>query len=209
MGCSPGDSQCDGDESPPHSVTITSGYWMGQTEVTVGAYQGFAQTTGKSMPPAPSFRQDERHPVVNVTWHDAAGYCQWAGGRLPTEAEWEYAARAGTTGPYYGELDAIAWYVSNSAEQTHPVGQKGPNAFRLYDMLGNVREWVADWYGEKYYAGSEAQDPQGPRDGQFRVLRGGSWFVNPGSLRASDRSGGVPGFRSVDLGFRCVREVIP
>ncbi len=182
---------------------------MGRTEVTVGAYQRFAQATGKSMPPAPSFGQDESHPVVNVTWHDAAAYCQWAGGKLPTEAEWEYAARAGTTGPYYGELDAIAWYSSNSANHTHPVAQKGPNAFRLYDMLGNVWEWVADWDGEKYYAGSQARDPQGPLGGTARVLRGSSWSISPWNLRASLRVGSAPGVRGSNLGFRCVREVIP
>ena len=209
MGCSPGDSQCDADENPPHTVTITKGFWMGQTEVSLGAYRRFAQAAGKSMPPAPSFRQDESHPVVNVTWHDAAAYCQWAGGRLPTEAEWEYAARAGTTGPYYGELDAIAWYSSNSAGETHPVGQKGPNALRLYDTLGNVWEWVADWYGDKYYAGSEARDPQGPPGGQSRVLRGGSWIARPRDLRASFRVGGDgPGYGNSWVGFRCVREVI-
>jgi sulfatase modifying factor 1 len=209
MGCSPGDNQCDDNEKPPHTVTITRSFWMAQTEVTVGAYRRFAQATGKSMPPAPGFRQDESHPVVNVTWDDAVAYCRWAGGRLPTEAEWEYAARAGTTGPYYGDLNAIAWYFGNSGYQTHPVGQKGPNAFRLYDMLGNVWEWVADWYGEKYYAGSEARDPEGPPGGTTRGLRGGSWLNYLRNLRASYRVRYEPGNRYDLLGFRCVREVIP
>ena len=209
MGCSPGNNQCLDHERPSHAVTITKGFWMGQTEVTVSTYQRFAQATGRSMPPAPNFQQDDSHPVVNVTWHDAAAYCQWAGGRLPTEAEWEYAARAGTTGPYYGALGAIAWYSINSGKQTHPVAQKEPNAFRLYDILGNVWEWVADWYANNYYAGSETRDPQGPPGGQSRVLRGGSWFVYPGYLRVSFRLRLLPGYRNYNLGCRCVREVIP
>ena len=128
---------------------------------------------------------------------------------MPTEAEWEYAARAGTAGARHGNLDAISWYDGNSDGRVHAVAQKAPNAFRLYDMLGNVYEWVADWYGDKYYGASEPRDPQGPPDGWRRVVRGGSWYGSPWNARVSYRVGLLPGFSSSHLGFRCVREVIP
>ena len=105
--------------------------------------------------------------------------------RLPTEAEWEYAARAGTTGDRYGNVDAIAWYVPNSGRKTHPVGGTTPNAWGLHDMLGNVWEWVEDWYGG--YPGGAVTDPRGPRSGSTRVYRGGCWAYDSSSSRASAR----------------------
>ena len=133
--------------------------------------------------------------------------CGAAGMRLPTEAEWEYAVRAGNTASRYGDLDAIAWYKGNSGGQTHEVGQKEPNAWKLYDMLGNVWEWVADRYNENYYSQSPSQDPQGPSSSQYRVLRGGSGSLNPRNSRASFRDGGQPGNRDNGNGFRCGGEV--
>ena len=105
--------------------------------------------------------------------------------RLPTEAEWEYAARAGTSGDRYGNLGAIAWYEDNSGDRTHPVGRKAPNAWGLYDMLGNVWEWVEDWYGD--YPGGAVTDPAGPVSGSKRVSRGGSWYDSARYCRASYR----------------------
>ena len=207
MGCSPGDADCNDDEEPAHQVTISKGFWMGQTEVTVGAYKRFAAATGKTMPSAPSFNSrwsNEQMPIVNVNWDDAKAYCAWAGGRLLTEAEWEYAARSGSTEARYGPLHEVAWYSANSENRTHPVGEKSANGFGLYDMLGNVWEWVNDWYGEHYYPASPERDPRGPDSGQYRLLRGGSWNSNPVDLTVSGRAWGIPALTSYDDGFRCV-----
>ena len=239
MGCSPGDTACFDYEKPAHPVTITKGFWMGQTAVTVGAYQRYAQATGKRMPPdrdstgftVNAAAGNDSLPVVAITWDEAVGYCGWAGMRLPTEAEWEYAARAGTKGPRYGNVDEIAWYADNSGRTRidstaiastdranyakrlfdngngpRPVGQKLPNPWGLYDMLGNAWQWVADWYGEKYDQSSEPQDPSGPPVGQYRTLRGGSWFDYPRYARVSYRYKNAPGARYNSIGVRCVGE---
>jgi formylglycine-generating enzyme required for sulfatase activity len=211
MGCSPGDSECDADEKPAHQVTITKGFWMGQTEVTVAAYRRFVESTGAQMPPAPDFNagwDNQDMPIVNVSWDDATAFCGWAGGRLPTEAEWEYAARAGSTEARYGPIDEVAWYSTNSGQKTHEVAQKRPNAWNLYDTLGNVWEWVKDWYGENYYPASPERDPRGPDSGKLRVLRGGSWFDNPRLVRVSFRLRFYPGHGDNYRGFRCGGEVL-
>ena len=210
MGCSPGDTECYDTEKPPHQVTITKGFWLGQTEVTVRAYKRFAKDTGKAMPDPPSFNpewSDEQMPIVNVNWDDAQAYCAWAGGRLPTEAEWEYAARGGSTQARYGPIDEVAWYNKNSGGQTHPVGEKRANAFGLYDMLGNVWEWVKDWYDENYLLTISSQDPAGPTSGKLHVLRGGSWISVAGDVRVSVHNMGFS-FPSGDIsGVRCVWEI--
>jgi formylglycine-generating enzyme required for sulfatase activity len=212
MGCSPGDVECLDAEKPAHQVTLTRGFWIGQTPVTVAAYKRFAAATGRQMPDAPGFNSgwgNEAMPIVNVTWGDARAYCTWAGGRLPTEAEWEYAARGGSAEARYGPVDDIAWYHGNSGGQTHDVAQKRANGFGLYDMLGNVWEWVNDWYDENYYQSSPSQDPQGPAGGgQTRVLRGGSWSTLPGDVRVSYRLRFGPSYWSDFHGFRCGGEVV-
>jgi formylglycine-generating enzyme required for sulfatase activity len=210
MGCSPGDDQCVDNEKPSHQVTISKGFWIGQTEVTVGAYKRFAVATGRQMPPAPSFSfgwANDAMPIVNLTWNDARDYCAWAGGRLPTEAEWEYAARGGSTEARYGKLDEIAWYDKNSGGQTHEVGKKRANSFGLFDVLGNVLEWVNDWYDEKYYKSSPSKDPPGPWSGSLHVLRGGSWHSDPRVVRVSIRSALGPAHMYSYVGFRCGGEV--
>ncbi|MSV28987.1 MAG: formylglycine-generating enzyme family protein [Bryobacterales bacterium] len=208
MGCSYVDTECEPDERPRNTVTLSTGNWMSQTEITVAAYRKFAQATKRSMPPAPSCPQGDDHSIVNVDWNDAQQYCQWAGGRLPTEAEWEYAARAGSRMARYGDLENIAWHSGNSGGATHPVAKKTANASGLYDILGNVWEWCFDWHSSEYRGVGE-RDPEGPPDGSERLSRGGGWLYYLRSSRASNRNGYLPAYRDNSLGFRCVREVIP
>ncbi len=214
MGCSTGDNTCYDDAKPAHQVTISQGFWMGQTEVTVGAYKRFAASSGWQMHSAPDFNSgwtNENMPIVNVTWDDAQAYCFWAGGRLPTEAEWEYAARAGSAEARYGPLDEIAWYGENSGGRPHDVAQKRANAWGLFDTIGNVDEWVADWYDEHYYSRSPSADPPGASTGQSRVIRGLSWFSG-GWGRVFDRGGADPDLRggfAPGVGFRCGGAPVP
>src|SRR5665213_301882 len=138
------------------------------------------------------------HPVVQVSWHDANAYCKWAGGRLPTEAEYEYAIRGGTTTPWFWGEDRLqssryAWSEENSGETTHPVGERMPNPYGLYDIVGNVWEWCSDRWDPKYYEHSPKHNPQGSETGQLRVLRGGSWNYNKSFLTAAARIGNEPG----------------
>jgi formylglycine-generating enzyme required for sulfatase activity len=210
MGCSAGDDEGADDENPPHPVTITRGFWLGQTPVTVRAYLRFAAATRRGMPDGPRFNEgwrNEKMPIVKVSWNDAQAYCQWIGGRLPTEAEWEYAARGGSAEARYGPVDEIAWHVGNSGDQAQDVGMKRPNDFGLYDMLGNVWEWVNDWYDENYYQTSPSQDPQGPGRGKYRVLRGWSWVNSPQFVRVSDRKWDLPAYGDTGIGLRCSGEV--
>jgi len=207
MGCSPGDSECDDSEKPPHRVSITKGFWIGQTPVTVGAYKRFASATVQQMPSAPNFNSNwtnDNMPIVDVSWNDSQAYCQWAGGRLPSEAEWEYAARGGSTDARYGPIDDVAWYTSNSGGRTQDVARKRANGFGLYDILGNVSQWVNDWYEAHYYQSSPSSDPPGPSSGQLRVLRGGSWVYPLSGVRVTDRYYFEPA-RWISIGgFRCV-----
>jgi len=209
MGCSV-ESDCRDDENPRHQVTLTHGFWLGQTEVTQAAYERVSGAQANIS----VFRGLDR-PVENVSWDRAARYCSAIGGRLATEAEWEYAARAGSTGPEYGQLNAIAWWEGNSGPgvyrgQTHPVGQKEPNAWKLYDMLGNVSEWVSDYYDASYYKTSPPIDPPGPDPvaapgGPSRVTRGGDWYSALGrAVNASHRGYNWPNFHDRTIGFRCV-----
>ena len=211
MGCSRQNGCVIDNEKPAHQVTITRGFWIGQTPVTVAAYKRFAGATGRQMSPTPSFDNswtNENLPIVDVTWDDAQAYCGWAGGRLPTEAEWEYAARGGSTEARYGPIDEIAWYYHNSGGRTHDVAQKRANGFGLFDMLGNVWEWLNDWYDENYYQSSPPQDPQGPASGYLRLLRGGSCGAASRSVRLSCRLRSNPTVRTDTLGCRCGGEVV-
>jgi formylglycine-generating enzyme required for sulfatase activity len=221
MGCSAGDNECFDEEKPAHEVSISNGFWIGQTLVTQEAYARVVRLN-------PSRFKGKQLPVETVSWDEAQNYCRAVGMRLPTEAEWEYAARAGSTHARYGDLDAIAWYAGNSGpqpvdgtalyqsdpkhyediliakgNQTHAVGQKQANPWQLYDVLGNVWEWTADWLDKNYYGRSEARDPPGPSAGTHRVLRGGAWDDNARNNRVSNRYWLPPDSRYFYAGFRC------
>ncbi len=202
MGCSPGDGQCFDLEKLVHTVRITKRLWVGQTLVTQAAYRRVLGTN-------PSRFKGERLPVENVTWDEARSYCSAVGMRLPTEAEWEYAARAGSITGRYGDLSAIAWYRDNSGGQTHEVAQKEANAWKLYDMLGNLNEWTTDWYDVNYYSQYPTQDPQGPSTSWGRVMRGGFWNSEAREVRVSYRFGNRPDIRYAYVGFRCVGGASP
>ena len=208
MGCSPGDNGCAAPEKPAHRVNFSKPFWIGQTEVTVAAYKRFVAAANAKMPPvSPKIDRGWKNgnlPIVDVTWAEADQYCNWIGGKLPTEAEWEYAARGGSLLPRYGDLSTIAWSKENAGNQTHEVAAKTPNAFGLFDTLGNVWEWISDWYDPNYYQTSPNQNPAGPATGSEKVLRGGSWIVDSTLLRVSDRYSIQPGARSDFFGFRCV-----
>jgi formylglycine-generating enzyme required for sulfatase activity len=208
MGCSPDYSPCGDDENPRHEVTISRGFELGKYEVTQGQWV-------KVMGNNPSnFKGDDRLPVEQVSWNDTQAFIAKLNAlndgyryRLPTEAEWEYAARGGTAGPRRDDLDVIAWFNDNSGGKTHLVGEKQPNGYGLYDMLGNVYEWCSDWYGESYYRSSPAVDPKGPSSELMRVLRGGSFKNYSDNVRISDRSRNDPGNRKYGYnGFRLCRE---
>ncbi len=197
----------DFNEEDQHWVRISEGFWMKKYEVTQGEWEAVMGTN----PSAFSYNSP-RHPVETVSWLDTAEFIRklngWESGteyryRLPTEAEWEYAARAGTTGARYGELDSIAWYRDNSEGETHAVGEKRANGWGLHDMLGNLWEWVADWHGE--YPSTLVTDPQGPSTGSARVARGGSWYDDATGVRCAYRNGHGPSARDFAFGFRLVR----
>jgi formylglycine-generating enzyme required for sulfatase activity len=198
-----------GDEAPRHKVTIRRPFYMGMYAVTQEQYE---QVMGKN----PSNVKGAQNPVENVSWDDAVAFCRNFSAktgkavRLPTEAEWEYACRAGSKtqfsyGDDYADLAHYAWYRENSEGKTHPVGQKMPNAWGLYDMHGNVLEWCADWLG--WYGCGKETNPTGPAAGSFRVLRGGSCCDDGWACRSAHRQGSSfhPSGKFPQIGFRVVR----
>jgi formylglycine-generating enzyme len=197
------------DEHPQHKVYLDA-YHIDKYPVTVKQYKRYCDETGKDMPYEPDWGWKDEHPIVNVTWEEAVEYAEYYGKRLPTEAEWEKACRAGSETEYcFGDneegLGAYGWFEGNAGKRTHPVGQKKPNAWGIYDMHGNVWEWCSDWYGKDYYKSSPGENPQGPVSGEYRVLRGGGWIAAPNPCRSANRGWDVPALWVINLiGFRCV-----
>ena len=209
MGCVANDGGCQEDELPAHTVTL-SAFEMLETEVTEHQYE---LVRGEDLSCDYGTGGGASSPVECVEWSEAKAFCTAVGGRLPTEAEWEYAARAGTSTIYIcGDesecLDEHCWNEDNSGGHKHDVKGKGPNGFGLYDMSGNVWEWVSDWYDFDFYSVSEAENPTGPSSGTHKVLRGSAFHAKPEQfMRLSDRNADLPpaeigGYLT---GFRCVR----
>lgn len=209
-----GSTQSD-NEKPVHTVKISQGFWMQTTEVTQGQWKSVMGALPSKCDLGElkgSFLGDNK-PIICVSWDDAQEFIRQMNlkndgykYRLPTEAEWEYAARSGTRGSYVGYLDGMAWYDGNSGGSTHDVATKQANAWNLYDMHGNVWEWVQDWSNAEYYAKSPATDPVGPASGSHRVARGGSWTPPAGFVDSTSRGGNTPSSRKRDLGFRLLRQ---
>ncbi len=196
-------------EHPGHEVHV-DGYFIGKHEVTVAQFTRYCRENRKAAPDQTG--RGESDPVTNVTWVDAAAYCEWAGLRLPTEAEWEKAARGGSATTYWwGDVAThdMANYMGKGGRDAwdgvSPVGAFPANAYGLYDTAGNVWEWCLDRYGEDYYANSPSRNPQGPADGRFRVLRGGSWDSPADFMRPAHRGFDETDYSSSLLGFRCAK----
>ena len=189
-------------EKPVHQVKLTRGFWMLETQVTQRMWKSLMGSN-------PSNWKGDKLPVECVSWEDCEEFCYElrANGLnvyLPTEAQWEYACRAGTKGRYAGNLDEMAWYKENSGSKTHEVGLKKPNKWGLYDMHGNVWEWCSDWYDSGYYSKSPTDNPTGPISGSSRVVRGGSWGYDAGYCRSALRGNYSPDGRISILGLRLV-----
>jgi formylglycine-generating enzyme required for sulfatase activity len=223
MGCSPGDSKCSDYEKPARSVTIKKGFWIGRTPVTQATYK-------KVMGVSNCHFKGDQLPEDRVTWYEAQAYCERVDMRLPTEAEWEYAARGGNPASQYGPVAQIAWYRANSSGRTHRVALKKPNDYGLYDMLGNVDEWVVDTFephphenphpkisltpDELALLGIDPSQPPAnvgggtvdlrvPSYGNSRVVRGASWDNDSYFVSVSNRMRYDPENRHQNVGFRC------
>lgn len=222
-------------EMPVHQVCV-SDFSVAVVPVTLGEFERFVTESAyrtdaekrdgcyvydgdswKKEPSAnwrsPGFPQEGNHPAVCISWNDSVAFARWLSAknnreyRLPTEAEWEYAARSGgKLEPFAGgdDIDSLAWYAANSENRTHSVGQKQANGLGLFDMSGNVWQWTGDWFGKRYYRESPRNDPQGPESGTKRVFRGGSWFYDQRGARTTYRDFSSPDFSSSYLGFRLV-----
>ncbi|MGH7255203.1 MAG: formylglycine-generating enzyme family protein, partial [Nitrospirales bacterium] len=210
------------EEQPPHRVSFEA-FYLDKFEVTNELYDKFLQATLHQRPKYWEQVELTEHadlPVVGVDWNDAEAYCRWAGKRLPTEAEWEYAARGtdGRTYPWgnaalteevanYGKGWSHKFYKDRLAPARSYEESKSP--FGIYNMAGNVWEWVADWYDNKYYEQSPEKNPPGPPDGSKKVMRGGSWNFSGEYVRTTTRLYDIPKHRAADLGFRCARDATP
>ncbi|HKL38103.1 MAG TPA: formylglycine-generating enzyme family protein [Bacteroidales bacterium] len=229
MGCTLEPDVCYFDEMPAHEVEVGS-FQMSTFEITSGQFCAFINArglnpdgtyegqlyidindadcpiryAGRRFVPKPGMAE---HPASEVSWHGAQAFSEWIGGTLPTEAEWEYAAKGGQESrnfKYSGSnnLEEVAWYQDNASEKSQPVGKKKPNELGLYDMSGNVWEWCYDWYAFEYYQVSPSETPSGPESGDSRVIRGGAWNMDGWNCRISNRSSKGPGITYNYYGFR-------
>ena len=243
-------------EGPVHTVSVEA-FWMDAREVTNFEFARFVEATGYRTEsekwgwsavfdqkagewkrvdgadwrhpegPRSDIRKRMNHPVVHVSWNDAAAYSEWAGKRLPTEAEWEWAARGGMTGKTYAwgeEMNPGGKFMANYWQGKWPTGDTAadgfrglspvasfpPNGYKLFDMTGNAWEWTADWFSYETYESGEKENPQGPKEGRERVMRGGSFLCNEhfcSGYRVAARNKNTPDSAAVNLGFRCARSI--
>ena len=217
------DGEGDNDEHPRHQVSLDA-FYMDKFEVTVARYAEFVRSMNRSKPKNWDHEVDDRKhgnlPVVNVDWQDAEDYCRWAEKRLPTEAEWEKAARGidGRTYPWGNERPTGRLANSRFGKEpniTNPYDkalalvdsyEAGNSPYRLHHMAGNVKEWTADWHDKHFYEKSPQRNPKGPLSGQLRVVRGGSWTSELDRMRSADRGGNLPNLRHFAIGFRCAQD---
>ena len=205
----------EGFTEPPHTVYLDP-YYIDIHAITNEEYGKFLNETGYQSKSSKSkvkniVKGTEKHPTVRVTWHDAAAFAEWAGKGLPSEAEWEKAARGGQHGAVYSwgnePPDEKKANFSQNEGHTTPVGSYPPNSYGLFDMCGNVWEWCADWFDINYYKDSPYINPPGPDTGKERVNRGGSWFLTQNNIRCSCRGSQYPEYKDVTIGFRCVQSI--
>ena len=194
------------DDRPDHKVSLDA-YWLDKTEVTHGAYAKFLEATKRRPPYHWSKRPPDTTPIYNVDWEDARAYCEWVGKLLPTEAQWERAARGGLEGKDYpwGEKADTKSALFNVQTGAGKVAAFPPNAFELFDMAGSVSEWTADWFEREYYATSPAKNPSGPAAGTYKVIRGGAWSDSAARITVFYRNWVRPNQRTPNLGFRCAK----
>lgn len=211
-----GDST-EGDHFPPHEVSIDS-FYVDKYEVTNAQYYNYCQETEADLPEFWGMTEFHsgmnfpNNPVTGISWSEANKYAEWAGKRLLTEAEWEYAARGGLIGKKYPFGDEIDSTLANCTfygitKGIVPVGSYASNQFGLFDMAGNVTEWVSDYYSASYYSSSPFENPTGPEDGKFKIIRGGGWHSGPYCNRVYFRNALPPNWRDFNIGFRCAKDV--
>ena len=197
------------DDRPDHKVWLDA-FAIDRTEVTHGAYAKFLAATKRKPPYHWSQRPADNVPVYNVDWEAARAYCEWAGKRLPTEAQWERAARGGIEGaayPWGDEKPDPKRALFNVQTGPGPVAQFPANGFGLHDMAGSVSEWTADWFEREYYKSSPGKNPKGPETGQYKVIRGGAWSDSPARIKVFFRNWVRPNQRTPNLGFRCAQDM--
>ncbi len=212
MGCTNEDTECFEDEKPLHKIKISKSFYLGKYEITQGQWKAVMgrnpshfSNCGDSCPVEMVSNNEVQKFIKELCKKENLTPCKY---RLPTEAEWEYSAKAGSTTKYYwGDTinEEYLWFNGNSRNTIHPVGKKKPNQWGLYDMVGNVNEWVNDWYGEDYYVKSLQIDPLGKKKGDYKVLRGCSWHSNSSICRSSNRTAINPENLDNDYGFRLLR----